>query len=91
MLHVVTTRGRAHTLVDCPNLLADPARLCAEGIRGTGGGVPSKTGILIGLLGVLTGAGILDGGKLASATPSDDRRADRRMPGVDDDTLIANG
>lgn len=61
-------------------------------MRGTGGGVPSNMGMLIGLPGVLTGAGILVGGRFASAAPRDDRLPERRIPvGVLVDTLMESG
>jgi len=52
-----------------------------------------KTGSEIGRLAVPLGAGIPEGGRLASATPSDERLADLRRPaaGLDEDTLIASG
>lgn len=61
-------------------------------MRGTGGGVPSNMGMLMGRPGVLTGAGIPVGGRLASAAPSEERLPERRIPlGVLLDTLIASG
>ena len=73
-----------------PFRLTDSFR-CADGIRGTGGGVLlPKRGTEIGLPGAFLGAGIPEGGRVASATPSDDRRADLRSAelGVEVDTLM---
>lgn len=70
-------RVRSLELADTPSWSRDGARLCAEGILGTGGGVPSNTCTEMGLDGVLAGPGI-PLCTLPSAAPSDDRRLERR-------------
>jgi hypothetical protein len=62
---------------------------CAEGILGTGGGVPPKTGTLTGLAGVLAGPGMFVGGRPASPGPRDDLLADLFAEGVGVDVRAA--